>query len=87
MLTVCTPERVDYSIYSKSASVYIVFQCTTKPHYLNDPVTTKSFTMLTLRPPPWLKAKDISMLDMSAAAADSYNQTDCTLAAVNTVGW
>lgn len=87
MLTVCTPERVDYSIYSKSASVYIVFQCTTKPHYLNDPVTTKSFTMLTLRPPPWLKAKYISMLDMSAAAADSYNHTDCTLAAVNTVGW
>ena len=86
MLTVCTPERVDYSIYSKSASAYIVFQCTTKPHYLNDPVTTKSFTMLTLRPPPWLKAKDISMLDMSAAA-DSYNHTDCTLAAVNTVGW
>lgn len=85
MLTVCTPERVDYSIYSKSASVYIVFQCTTKPHYLNDPVTTKSFTMLTLIPPPWLKAKDISMLDMSAA--DSYNHTDCTLAAVNTVGW
>lgn len=87
MLTVCTPERVDYSTYSKSASVYIVFQCTTKPHYLNDPVTTKSFIMLTLRPPPWLKAKDISMLDMSAAAADSYNHTDCTLAAVNTVGW
>lgn len=87
MLTVCTPERVDYSIYSKSASVYIVFQCTTKPHYLNDPVTTESFTMLTLRPPPWLKAKDISMLDMSAAAAESYNHTDCTLAAVNTVGW
>ena len=87
MLTVCTPERVDYSIYSKSASVYIVFQCTTKPHYLNDPVTTKSFTMLTLRPPPWLKAKYISTLDMSAAAADSYNHTDCTLAAVNTVGW
>lgn len=87
MLTVCTPERVDNSIYSKSASVYIVFQCTTKPHYLNDPVTTKSFTMLTLIPPPWLKAKDISMLDMSAAAADSYNHTDCTLAAVNTVGW
>lgn len=87
MLTVCTPERVDYSIYSKSASVYILFQCTTKPHYLNDPVTTKSFTMLTLRPPPWLKAKYISMLDMSAAAADSYNHTDCTLAAVNTVGW
>lgn len=87
MLTVCTPERVDYSIYSKSASVYIVFQCTTKPHYLNDPVTTKSFTMLTLIPPPWLKAKDISMLDMSAAAVDSYNHTDCTLAAVNTVGW
>lgn len=87
MLTVCTPERVDYSTYSKSASVYIVFQCTTKPHYLNDPVTTKSFTMLTLRPPPWLKAKDISMLDMSAAAADSYNHTDCTLAAVNIVGW
>lgn len=86
MLTVCTPERVDYSIYSKSASVYIVSQCTTKPHYLNDPVTTKSFTMLTLRPPPWLKAKDISMLDMSAAA-DSYNHTVCTLAAVNTVGW
>ena len=87
MLTVCTPERVDYSSYSKSASVYIVFQCTTKPHYLNDPVTTKSFTMLTLIPPPWLKAKDISMLDMSAAAADSCNHTDCTLAAVNTVDW